>query len=293
MSRKVFLTGCTGEVGSRLTLNLLRNGYEVFGTRGSKQCGIDHARHTCSRVDLLDPYLDLELQTIKPDLLIHTAWITTPKDFWESESNFQWVEASKKVIGDFEKAGGQKIIVTGSCAEYSWSSNSKLTEDSPTFPTSKYGKSKVELLHWTRDRGVPFLWTRTFFQFGMNEKKGRLIPGVIDSLLKGEKFQIHSSSDIRDFVFTEDVSEVLSHLISKDLTGEINIGSGYGVEIGVVTRKIAEMLNREDLLNIEEITKPSSYVVADTEKLNSILGGYPWTPIETALIRTIEARRLQ
>ena len=291
MSHKVFLTGCTGEVGSRLTSHLLREGYQVFGTRGSRKCEINNPRHTCWRVNLLDPFVDLGLQTIKPKLLIHTAWVTTPKVFWDSDSNVQWIEASKRLINEFEKSGGERIVVTGSCAEYSWNSDAALSESSPESPASRYGKSKLELLNWIRDRDLNFLWTRTFFQFGMKENGGRLIPALIDSLHKGETFQVRSGSDNRDFVFVEDVIDVLAILISKQSRGVVNIGSGCGILAGDIARKIAEMLKLEELLIVENNELQRSEVVSNPEKLNSIIGNYRWTPVELALIRTIEARQ--
>ena len=291
MSQKVFLTGCTGEVGSRLTSHLLREGYQVFGTRGSRKCEINNPRHTCWKVNMLDPYVDLELQTIKPKLLIHTAWVTTPKVFWNSDSNVQWIEASKKLISEFEKSGGDRIVVTGSCAEYSWNSNAPLSENSPESPASSYGKSKLELLNWIRDRNLDFLWTRTFFQFGMKENGGRLVPALIDSLHKGEAFQVRSGYDTLDFVFVEDVIDVLAILISKESRDVVNIGSGCGVLAGDIARTISEMFKREDLLIVENNEMERSKVVSNPEKLNSIIGNYRWTSIETALIKTIEARQ--
>ena len=291
MSQKVFLTGCTGEVGSRLTSHLLREGYQVFGTRGSRKCEINNPRHTCWKVNMLDPFVDLELKTIKPKLLIHTAWVTTPKVFWNSDSNVQWIEASKKLISEFEKSGGDRIVVTGSCAEYSWNSNAPLSENSPESPASSYGKSKLELLNWIRDRNLDFLWTRTFFQFGMKENGGRLVPALIDSLHKGEAFQVRSGYDTRDFVFVEDVIDVLAILISKESRDVVNIGSGCGVLAGDIARTIAEMFKREDLLIVENNEMERSKVVSNPEKLNSIIGNYRWTPIETALMKTIEARQ--
>jgi nucleoside-diphosphate-sugar epimerase len=240
---------------------------------------------------MLDPFVDLELKTIKPKLLIHTAWVTTPKVFWNSDSNFQWIVASKKLISEFEKSGGDRIVVTGSCAEYSWNSNAALSENSPESPASSYGKSKLELLNWIRDRNLDFLWTRTFFQFGMKENGGRLIPALIDSLHKGETFQVRSGYDTRDFVFVEDVIDVLATLISKESRDVVNIGSGCGILAGDIARTIAEMFKLEDLLIVENNEVERSKVVSNPERLNSIIGNYRWTPIETALMKTIEARQ--
>jgi nucleoside-diphosphate-sugar epimerase len=291
MSKKVFVTGCTGEIGSRLTLLLLENGYEVFGTSGSKICSINNPRHTCRQLNLLSQSEAFGIKEIQPDVLVHTAWLTKPREFWESDQNTEWVEASKRIINEFILSGGKYLIVTGSCAEYSWDTAIPLSEDSVELPTSAYGQAKLDLLNWIRLQLIPFLWTRTFFQFGMNEPEGRLIPSLIDSLHDRNEFVIRSSTDIRDFVYVEDVSKILYMLISQELTGVVNIGHGEEVQVGTITRKVSKLIGREELLRLEIGKNEKSYIVSDPKKLISLIGNYKWTPLETALKKTIEARK--
>jgi nucleoside-diphosphate-sugar epimerase len=224
-------------------------------------------------------------------VLVHTAWLTKPREFWESDQNIEWVEASKRIINEFILSGGKYLIVTGSCAEYSWDTAIPLSEDSTELPASAYGQAKLDLLNWIRRQVIPFLWTRTFFQFGMNEPEGRLIPSLIDSLQDGNEFVIRSCTDIRDFVYVEDVSKILYMLISQELTGVVNIGHGEEVQVGTITRKVSKLIGREELLRLEIGKNEKSYIVSDPEKLSSLIGNYTWTPLETALKKTIEARK--
>lgn len=289
--QRVYLTGCTGEIGSRVTLALLDLGYEVFGTRGSKNCSINNSRHTCKRIDLLNSSEELGIKSIMPDVLVHTAWITTPEEFWESDRNAEWVEASKRIVNEYVQSGGEYLVVTGSCAEYSWNTDVPLAENSVELPSSQYGSAKLELLNWIRSRDILFLWTRTFFQFGMNETEGRLIPSAIESLFRGEKFIVRNGSDIRDFVFVEDVSKILSILISQKISGVINIGSGIETRIEKITHMISDLIGKEDLIHYEKSETQKSYVVSNPEKLQSIIGNYSWMPIKSALFESIEARK--
>jgi nucleoside-diphosphate-sugar epimerase len=289
--QKVFITGCTGEIGSRVTLALLDLGYQVFGTRGSRNCTINHSLHTCKRLDLLNSSEELGIRAIMPDVLVHTAWITTPKDFWDSARNTEWIEASKRIVDEYVQSGGQYLVVTGSCAEYSWNTDSPLTENSVELPATPYGRAKLELLNWIRGKDITFLWARTFFQFGMNESEGRLVPSAIDSLLRGEKFSVRSGSDIRDFVFVEDVSKILAVLISRKSSGVINIGSGRETKIETITQMISDLIGRADLIHYEKNETQKSYIVSNPEKLQSIIGNYTWKPIKSALFETIEARK--
>jgi len=291
MPRRVFLTGCTGQIGHRLTLQLLEYGYEVFGTRGFKSCNIISPKHTCTQVDLLNPIEELNLEVIKPDVLVHTSWMTTPIEFWESEQNKEWIESSKRIINEFALSGGSYAVVSGSCAEYSWDTGRPLSESSEELPASSYGRAKLELLNWLRAGDLPFLWTRTFFQFGMNEPGGRLIPEAIDSMLRGDLFTARSGSDIRDFVYVKDVARIMGLLISDTFTGVVNIGSGAEVQVQVMTNRIAELIGRPDLLHFTENDIPKSFVVSNPDKLHSLIGKYRWTSLEMALLETIEARK--
>lgn len=292
MHKKVFLTGCTGEIGFRLTLLLLDLGYEVYGVSGRKKCQIVDQKHRCSQIDLLDPNLDLELQSIKPDILVHTSWLTTPKEFWNSGQNSDWVTASKRIINQFLYSGGKYLVVTGSCAEYSWGAGLPLTENSLEDPTTTYGKAKLELLNWIRSQEIPYLWTRTFFQFGMKESPGRLIPDVIDLLCRSQEFVVRSKLDVRDFIFVEDVSKILSLLISQNQLGVVNIGRGVGTNVGELALAVAELVGRKDLIKFDEANIQKSSVISNPEKLQTILENFKWTPLESALIETIKARSI-
>ena len=290
MFKKIMLLGCTGEIGSRLTMLLINSGYEVFGVRATRECKIRHPLHKCQRLNLVGEELELNFSSIRPEVLIHTAWYTAPNQFWESELNTKWVEVSKRIIADFENSGGKYLAVTGSCAEYSWNLNEPLKETSPEIPASLYGRSRLELLDWIRNRQLTFLWTRTFFQFGLNEPSGRLIPSLIDSLTEGEHYVIRSGKDVRDFVYVEDVANILSQLITQQHEGVINIGSGVGIEIEEVSRKLASLLGREDLLTFDFQDGHISNVVSNPAKLISLIGEYPWKTLELALFESISAR---
>ena len=290
MKRRILLLGCTGEIGTRLTLLLLDSGFEVFGVRGTRKCSITNASHSCKQVDLLSESVDIGFGEIKPEILVHTAWVTTPSEFWTSPKNYQWLNASKRFIESFESSGGKYLVVTGTCAEYAWGGQGDLDEFSLELPSSVYGNSKLELLNWLRGRTLPFLWTRTFFQFGGNELTGRLIPSIIDSLLSGEEFVVRNGNDVRDFVFVDDASHLLNNLIAKRSSGIFNLGTGVGIRIENLAKMLGRMLVREDLVRIEGTDVPSSSIISNPAKLISVTGEFTWTPLEEALSKSINSR---
>jgi nucleoside-diphosphate-sugar epimerase len=272
---------------------LLKSGFKVWGVKSSKPCNILDTNHVCKELNLLSSKINLDLDQIKPDIMVHTAWITTPGVFWESQDNYKWIRASKKLIEEFSKSGGKYLVITSTCAEYSWDTEIPLNESSKTSPQSRYGKSKLELLNWLNQQQVPFLWARTFFQFGLNEPNGRLVPSLIDSLLAGKEFEVKNPNDIRDFIFIEDVVQVLFNLIVKNHLGIINVGTGLGTSIRFITDLIASELNGITLVKYPDFTKTGGSIVANPEKLISVIGTYPWTRLDEAISKTIAYRMKQ
>jgi nucleoside-diphosphate-sugar epimerase len=245
------------------------------------------------QADLLDETLSTGMEDYRPEIFVHTAWLTTPNVFWESDQNYKWIMASQRLISEFAAQGGKYLVVTGSCAEYSWDTSRPLNEDSPEFPSSSYGKAKLELLNWLRNQDFPFLWTRTFFQFGMNEPEGRLIPSLIDAFNAEKEFVVRSGQDVRDFVFVDDVAKVLTLLISQRNEGVVNIGTGVKMDVATLAKQVAELFSRPDLLQFAKNQGEKSIVISDPKKLNSMIGNFAWLSLETALIRTREARKRQ
>lgn len=287
---RILITGCSGQLGSRLTKILLNQGFHVIGISGRNPCLIKHVAHACTPANLLDPNFDIDFSKLRVDTLIHTAWITTPGKFENSNINFKWLDASKRLISGFENSGGKYLNVTSSCFEYSANKKESLSEISDTQPTTKYGKAKLDLLHWIEKKDIPFLWTRTFFQFSNTEQPGRFIPSIIDSLINGIKFRIFNPNNSRDFIYVDDVSKLLQLLICKQQQGIINIGSGQALNLKYVSLSIAKQMNRQELLEFENEDKEGDKIVADTTKLSTLVGNYSYIPFKSAISNMIQFR---
>jgi nucleoside-diphosphate-sugar epimerase len=95
---------------------------------------------------------------------------------------------------------------------------------------------------------------------------------------------------VRDFVYIEDVVDILYYLISQQQKGVVNIGSGVGIEIEAASRKVIGLLGREDLITFHDQVSQKSIVVSNPEKLNSIIGVYPWRTLDSALSESVIAR---
>ena len=288
--KKVLLTGCSGQIGSRLSKCLIDHGFDVYGVSSRGNCPETIDSEKCIQLDLLTENIDLVMQEIRPNLLIHLAWDTRPTVFWESPENLRWSDSSHKLIESFNKCGGERIVVSGSCAEYGWDAGIPLKESDHESPKSIYGSAKLDLLNSLRTQPTPFLWARIFFQFGSNENPGRLIPSMIDALMAGHEFSVQKPNDIRDFIYVDDVVQIMTALILAEAEGVFNVGSGVGISVRDLATKIALIVNRPDLIHFQESTQEPSTVLADISKLKRMLGPIPGTFLDDAISRTIKER---
>jgi nucleoside-diphosphate-sugar epimerase len=288
--KKVLITGSSGQVGTRLTKNLSRAGFEVVGI-GSREI-LDSAddSNRYIKFDLLTEDIDSLIEQTRPELLIHLAWETQPNSFWSSPKNILWLDSSKKLVESFNKWGGERIVVAGTGAEYDWESQSPFDELGPEFPKSLYGQAKLALLNVLRHQSTSFLWTRTFFQFGDKETPGRMIPALIDTLRSGQKFSIQKPDDIRDYIYVDDVVQIMTSLIVSEKEGVFNVATGVGITMRELGTKIAGIFGRPDLLHFQEQNEKPSIVQANMAKLEKTLGHITYTNLDKAINETIRKR---
>lgn len=288
--KKVLITGSSGQVGTRLTKNLSRAGFDVVGIGTKEILNAADEPNSYIKFDLLTEDVDSLIEQTRPDLLIHLAWETQPNSFWASPKNILWLDSSKKLVESFNKWGGERIVVAGTGAEYDWESQSPFDELGPEFPKSIYGQAKLALLNVLRHQSTSFLWTRTFFQFGDKEMPGRMIPSLIDTLQSGQKFSIQKPDDIRDYIYVDDVVQIMTSLIVSEKEGVFNVATGVGITMRELGIKIAGIFGRPDLLHFQEQSEKPSIVQANMAKLEKTLGRIKYTNLDEAINKTIRER---
>lgn len=281
---RVLLTGASGFVGRHVLSKLVESGVDV--------CVIGRSvppefKGDFIAVDLLqlNDFKDVTERT-GATYLVHLAWYGEFRQYWASTLNLRWVEASVRLVESFCAAGGQKVVIAGTCAEYDWSTGFCREDTTPLIPASLYGTSKDatrRLLEAVcKLNETKFAWGRIFLPYGKGEDTRRLIPSLIDVFGGGRAPFGVNANVFRDFLNVEDVASALICLLNSDAEGCYNIASSNPIQIADVVRRIAHRFNADPRLILNVSTeRPNEPVIlfGDNRKLKSH-GWYPTHSID-------------
>ncbi len=290
--KKVFLTGATGFIGRHSINILLSRGFEIHAI--AREIPDEHQEGLFwYQADLLDTGIVSKLiSEIRPTHLLHFAWYAVPKEYWTSHQNIRWVQASLELIHSFIQQGGERIVMAGSCAEYDWNYGYCSEYITPLKPCTLYGTCKHSLQDilamYSKQAGISSAWGRIFFLYGPYEHPLRLISYVTSSLLRNEQALCSHGSQIRDFLYVEDVASAFVSLLDSPVEGSVNICSGQPISIHQMVMSIAKKLQCEDLVQFgtRSMTEPP-LLVGDSRRLVNEVKWEPSLGLTTGIDKTI------
>jgi nucleoside-diphosphate-sugar epimerase len=291
---KVLLTGARGFVGRQIAKALAARGMEIHAVSSA---GADPSipAHAWHRLNLMDRVATEALVgDVRPTHLVHAAWDTQHGAFWTSDANFAWVSASLGLVEAFRAAGGQRLVVVGSCAEYDWRFGFCSEDVTPLNPSSPYGVCKASLFRvceaYCRSHNISLAWARIFIPYGPYEGHKRLVPSIVRAILAGREAKCTDGTQIRDVMHVEDAGSAIAALCASQVTGPVNIGTGQPMALSNVVREIGKQLGRSDLLRLGALpSRPDDppFLGADTRRLNSEVGFKPLYDLAGGIAETI------
>lgn len=291
--RRVLLTGATGFVGGACIAALRERDYSVHTV--STRSGITADGVTIWPGDLLDTArLPMLIQEIAPECLLHAAWDVSHGSYWSAPSNLDWLAATATLLSAFQAAGGRRAVGVGTCAEYGWSCDIYQEFTAPLRPATCYGMSKLAAYHGFQalaELGVSTAWARLFYPLGPGEQCGRLLPSVINRLMTNQPADCTAGTQLRDFMYIDDVGAALAALLDSDIAGPVNVGSGVGTAVRDVILQAADYIGRRDLIRLDALPMrlgDPNALVADVRRLTEEVGFHPSISIETAIERTVD-----
>lgn len=289
---KVLLTGANGFLG-RHVLNSLRR-QNIKTVMLGRHRASDSAFADFIEADLLaTPDFAALVKRSEATHLLHLAWYAEHGKYWTSPLNLRWLDATTRLSEAFCKAGGQKMVSAGTCAEYDWSHGYCREDSTPLNPATLYGTAKDAARRLSMavcmQHQVPCVWGRVFLPFGTGENSQRLIPSLIE-VFQGKRppFAVNAPA-YREFLHASDVAEGFITLLQSNATGAYNISSGQPVQLADVVQKLALLLNADPQVVLELTTErlgEPHLLVGENIKLKT-LGWQPALSLAQGLEQTV------
>lgn len=182
----------------------------------------------------------------------------------------------------------------GSQAEYG-SLDKRISENDLCVPTTLYGKSKLICSQISaelcKSYKMEHSWLRLFSVYGPDDNHEWLIQYLIKEMLLNREINVTRGEQLWDYLFVDDISEVLLKLCSAKGVGFANLGSGKGVAVKSIIEKIKEITKSSSQINYGAVPYRSDQVMlmeADITKLSAHINWKPETLLEDGLKKTIE-----
>jgi nucleoside-diphosphate-sugar epimerase len=292
---RVLVTGASGFVGRHVVEQLAGRGHEVHAVARAG-VGADVPGVRWHAADLLDGASAAALvREVAAEALLHLAWYAEPGAFWRSPENVRWVEASLALARAFVDAGGRRLVVAGTCAEYDWHDGLCSEASTPLAPATLYGRSKhaleIVLSGLAVEAPLSFAWGRIFFVYGPGEHPARLTASVVGALLRGEPARLSAGTQVRDFLHVADVAGAFVALVESDVQGPVNVGWGDPTPVRRLAELVAEIVGRPELLRLGALGAAGEeppLVVADPRRLRDDVGFTPRFDLRTGLQDTVD-----
>ena len=131
---------------------------------------------------------------------------------------------------------------------------------------------------------------RLYLTYGPNQDYNRIIPITINNFINEKKFSLTNCNQIRDFLYVNDLIELLIKVIKKKPNNEIyNVGAGNKLKVKMVIDTINDIikLGNPQFGKIEMRKDEMKNNFPDISKIKKYYNWSPKTNIKLGLKKTI------
>ena len=244
--RRLLVTGASGFVGRQVLAQLSAAEWDLHAARhASSPSGTPAIHwHSCDLRDVREA--ERLIDRVRPTHVLSLAWNAEHGAYWTAPDNDDWAEGTIALARATAQHGGRRFVGAGTCAEYDWTALTDACQEdrTPCRPNTIYGRAKLRagdgVAAITRASGLSSAWGRLFFLYGPGEDPNRLVPAVARALRAGQRAKVTEGRQVRDFLHVADAARAFVALLTSDVDGAVNIGSGTGVSL----RHVVETLER-------------------------------------------------
>jgi UDP-glucose 4-epimerase len=255
IKNNALITGGAGFIGRWLVDRCLQAGYDVTVydnfCAGSRDNIADFAdRITILEADILDrDALAEAMAAAQPSVVFHLAahHFIPFCDAHPDETLRVNVDGTYNVLEAAATAGVQTAVVASSGAIYP-SVDELISEDLTAAPVDVYGLSKLltegVCEHLARTTDLQVVAARLFNTYGAYETNPHLIPHIMESLHEGPVVPLGNIHTKRDYIYVEDMADLLFALSKADLSDHANgyVATNVGTGIEYSAEEIIETL---------------------------------------------------
>jgi len=307
--KRVLVTGAGGFIGTHLVEGLVSRGAEVTALvryNSRNDWGMLEPRYGTGtkgiRViagDVTDPGC-VRRAVEGNEVVFHlAALIGIPYSYEAPESYVRTnLIGTLNVLQASLAAGVGRVVHTSTSEVYGTAVYTPIDEAHPLQGQSPYSASKIAADKMAEafycSFGLPVVTLRPFNTYGPRQSARAVIPTIITQALTSDTIQLGSLDPVRDFTFVTDTARAFILAAEKDgAVGKVvHTGSGIGISIGELARRILDQVNpKARIISGEERVRPEKSevmrLVCDSRRAWEELGWRPEIPIDEGLSRTI------
>ncbi len=312
--KKVLVTGADGFIGSHLTEELVKAGYDV------KAFVLYNSFNTWGWIDTLPKEIKSNIEIFQGDVrdpngvrkatenteaVFHlAALIAIPYSYYSPDAYVDTnIKGTLNILQASRDADINRVLVTSTSEVYGTAQYVPIDENHPFQGQSPYSATKIGADRlaesFYRSFELPVTIVRPFNTYGPRQSARAVIPTIIMQLLSGkEEIKLGSLTPTRDFNYVKDTANGFIKIYEADRTigEEINIATQQEISIGELAKELIRQIN------------PNARIVCDEQRLrpaksevNRLLGCNEkirrltdWSPVysfEQGLAETIEFLR--
>lgn len=273
MSKKVIVTGADGFIGSHLTEELVRQGYDVkafvyynsfnnWGWLDTTPKDILNEIEIFAG-DIRDPNGVREAMKGRDAIFHLAALIAIPFSYHSPDAYVDTnIKGTLNVLQAARELGTSRVLVTSTSEVYGTAQYVPIDEHHPYQGQSPYSATKIGADRlaesFYRSFELPVTIVRPFNTYGPRQSARAVIPTIITQLLAGkEKIHLGSLTPTRDFNYVLDTANGFISIFRSDKTigQEINIATQHEISIGQLAEELIRQIN------------PAAQIVCDEERL--------------------------
>ncbi len=308
--KKILVTGSDGFIGSHLTEELVRQGYEVkafvyynsFNTWGwLDSLSAETMRHVeVFAGDIRDPYGVKEAMRGCGAVFHLAALIAIPFSYHSPDAYVDTnIKGTLNVLQAARELEAERVLVTSTSEVYGTAQYVPIDEKHPYQGQSPYSATKIGADRlaesFYRSFGLPVTIVRPFNTYGPRQSARAVIPTIIMQLLAGkEDIRLGSLTPTRDFNYVKDTVRGFIHIYQSEKTvgQEINIATQKEISIGQLARELIHQINpNAKIVCDEQRLRPEksevNRLLGCNEKLRSLTDWSPAYTLEEGLNQTI------